>query len=269
MPDRVKLWLLRARSLERALKLFRQGHPEGLHDLRVTLRRTAATASAFGKKKVARRSRSLARSLSLRRQLEVDRQLLGRARDLGFLSQEIAAGLEARWDSLLSAGHRKALRVADGRKLRKLRGALLRLSRGGARGAIRSLERAWREAEEPLLSPPNGQRNRPLHRYRIAAKKARYLAEDLAACGVPGFEERIVEARAIQDALGRWNDLRLFRRRLVETREEAQRRGTVTLALELDRLIRALERTADSAKQNALETARRTTNVFPLLERSA
>ena len=48
------LWRKRARSLKKARKAFRAGDPEGLHDLRVALRRTAATAEALGKKKIVR-----------------------------------------------------------------------------------------------------------------------------------------------------------------------------------------------------------------------
>jgi hypothetical protein len=42
------LWSLRARSLVKARKAFLRGEPEGLHDLRVALRRVEATAAALG-----------------------------------------------------------------------------------------------------------------------------------------------------------------------------------------------------------------------------
>ena len=39
----------------------------------------------------------------------------------------------------------------------------------------------------------------------------------------------------------RWNDLRKFRRRLLESREEAELRGSVTQAAEIEHLLAALE----------------------------
>jgi hypothetical protein len=67
--------------------------------------------------------------------------------------------------------------------------------------------------------------------------------------------------KKIQDAIGRWNDLRLFRKRLRETRDDAEKRGSVTLVRELDHLISALERTVGKAREQAEHTARRQANV--------
>jgi len=57
------LWSLRARSLSKARKALVKNEPEGLHDFRVALRRTEATAAALGKKAIERKARSLVRSL--------------------------------------------------------------------------------------------------------------------------------------------------------------------------------------------------------------
>ena len=75
--------------------------------------------------------------------------------------------------------------------------------------------------------------------------------------------------KTAQEALGRWNDVRLFRRRLARTRRDAERRGAVTLALELDRLLSALDRTVEKARANAVDAARPLSNVVDLRRRTA
>ncbi|MDQ2978774.1 MAG: CHAD domain-containing protein, partial [Acidobacteriota bacterium] len=95
----------------------------------------------------------------------------------------------------------------------------------------------------------------------LAVKQARYLTEDLALAGRGGLEREIEGKKRIQDALGRWNDLRLFRRHLVATRDEAEHRGTVTFALELDRLIAALDPAVLSVRSQALGVVRGTSPV--------
>src|SRR5271154_1868825 len=92
------LWKLRARGLDEARRAVKRGDPEGLHDLRIALRRIGVTASALGRERVARRARVLARSLSRSRQLEVDRRLLERVGRLGLLSPDAVTALAARWE---------------------------------------------------------------------------------------------------------------------------------------------------------------------------
>jgi CHAD domain-containing protein len=263
------LWSLRARSLSKARKALLGEGPEGLHDFRVALRRAEATAAALGKKKIERRARSLVRSLSPLRQLEVDRHLLSRLRELGHLSENVAAGLDARWSADYSEGLEEAARVARSKKERRLERRLRRLARNDGDDATLRLELERRRIERRLLPPGEEATDRRLHRYRIAVKRARYLAEDLAACGVSGLESRIAREKELQDALGRWNDIHLFRERLKETREESEARGSVALVLELDHLIAALEGTVASARREALAVAGRFARVIPFLERSA
>ena len=112
--------------------------------------------------------------------------------------------------------------------------------------------RVEQDLSKPLADPPS---DRSLHRYRLTLKKARYLAEDLALMGSPGLEREIEGKKALQDAFGRWNDLRLFQRDLEKARKEAERRGTVTFVSELDRLISALEPAVESARAQALRRA--------------
>ncbi len=263
------LWSLRARSLSKARKAFLKSEPEGLHDLRVALRRVEATAAALGKKKIERKSRSLVRSLSPLRQLEVDRQLLSRLREMGHLTENVAAGLEARWGAEYAERVEKAARAARSGKRRLLERRLRRVARRSQDDIPFRLEIARRRLEGRLSPPPEDATDRRLHRYRIAVKRARYLAEDLAACGVPGLESRIAREKELQDAFGRWNDIHLFRERLKKTREESEERGSVGLVLELDHLIAALEGTVAGARREALAVAGRFARVFPFLERSA
>jgi CHAD domain-containing protein len=263
------LWSLRARSLSKARKALLNEEPEGLHDFRVALRRVEATAAALGKKKIERKARSLVRALSPLRQLEVNRHLLSRLRERRHLSENAAAALDARWGGEYSEGLEAAARVARSGKRRRLDGSLRRQARRREDDVPFRLEIERRRVESRLVPPPEDATDRRLHRYRIAVKRARYLAEDLAACGAPGLESRIAREKELQDALGRWNDIHLFRERLKETREESEARGSVSLVLELDHLIGALEGTVASARREALAVAGRFARVIPFLERSA
>lgn len=255
VPERVPLWKKKARLLEKAEKGFREKSPEGIHDLRVALRRVSATASALGRDKLAKKSKRLVRSLSDLRQIEVDRKLLARVRELGWLPEEVAAGVDARWDTLLKDGEKAAARRVPDEELESVRRKLSRLSRRKQQDLLVRLEEAKQKAEEGLAPLPEGANDRSLHRYRLAVKKVRYLTEDLALAGRPGLDADIERRKRVQDALGRWNDLRLFRRDLVATRDEAEKRGAVTFALELDRLIAALEPAVLSARHEALRVA--------------
>jgi len=255
VPPRSPLWKKKARLLEKAEKQFREKSPEGIHDLRVALRRVSATASALGRDKLAKQSRKLVRSLSELRQIEVDRKLLARVRDMGWLPEEVAAGVDARWDALLRDGEKAAARRVPDDQLEALRRTLSRISREKQENLLVRLEKAKRRADEGLGPLTEGANDRSLHRYRLAVKEARYIAEDLALAGRTGLEAEIERKKRIQDALGRWNDLRLFRRDLLSTRDEAEKRGAVTFVLELDRLVAALEPAVLTARKEALRVA--------------
>jgi len=265
----VDLWRERRRALKKAIAAFREGHPEGLHDVRVALRRLIATASAAGRRKLSRRARTLVRSLSERRQLEVDRQLLARVRELGLLSPDVAAGLDARWDRMLASGARDAQKTINGRRMRRLIRRLTLRGGPGNAGLTRRLLRQRQAMDRRVSRLPESGSNHELHRYRITVKKARYVAEDLALLHTPGAAAAADRLKATQEALGRWNDVRLFRRRLRRTRREAERRGAVTLAAELDRLLKALEGTVEKARADGLEAARGLGNIVPLRRRTA
>jgi CHAD domain-containing protein len=218
----------------------------------------SATASAVGERRLAKKSDKIVRSLSAVRQIEVDRKLLSRVRELGWLPDEVAFGVDARWSARLREGEKEVSRVPEA-ELESLRRKLARFAKKNTADLLPRLEKARTRAEENLsreLSDPASDRSdRSLHRYRLAVKKARYLAEDLALMGSPGLETEIEGKKALQDAFGRWNDLRLFRRDLDKARREAERRGTVTFVSELDRLISALEPVVESARAQALRSA--------------
>jgi CHAD domain-containing protein len=259
------LWQLRVQALDRARKAAKRGEPEGLHDLRVALRRAAATAGALGARSVSRDAKSLVRSLSADRQIQVDRELLARIGKLGYLSPDATTALAARWEKLAERGSRRIARAAEGRALRGLRKDLARLSRRRLGDHdVEKLERARGKAEATLAEPLEGKDDGALHRHRIAVKKARYLAEDLGALGVRRFASQIEREKTLQEALGRWNDLRLFARRLADSRDEAEERGAVTLAAELEHLLAALETTIAEVRRSAIEISRTAAKVVPL-----
>jgi len=254
--DPGELWNLRVRSVDRARKAARRAEPEGLHDLRVALRRVSATAEALGAKRVSRDARDLVQSLSEDRQIQVDRQLLARIGQLGYLSPDAATALAARWEKLSERGVRRIVRAADGKTLRALLKDMDRLARRKAADAVERLERARVKAEATLENSLEGKDDDALHRYRIAVKKARYLAEDLAALGVRRFTSSIEREKELQETLGRWNDLRMFCRRLAESRDEAEGRGAVLLAAELERLLTLLEPTIGAVRRAAVEASK-------------
>ena len=269
MPESDSLWKRRAQSLEKARKALKRGDPEGLHDLRVALRRVSATAKALGRKDVSKDAKSIVRSLSEQRQLEVDRQLLSRIGRLGLLSPDAVTALASRWEKLATRGARKIARAADGRPIHALNRRVSRLTRKEENAAVARLERARRRAQEALAQPLEGKDDRTLHRYRIAVKKARYLAEDLAALGVREWRSHVEREKGLQEALGRWNDLRMFCRRIAESRDEAEERGAVRLAAELEHLLAALETTVATVRKSAVEASRATARVAPLERRAS
>ena len=144
------LWKLRARGLEEARQAVKRGSPEGLHDLRVALRRLAITSAALGRKRLAGRAKSIARSLSRSRQLEVDRRLLERIGRLGLLSPDAVTALAARWEKVAGRGVRRLARATDGKRMQKLRRRLETLARKRSGRGLGRLGKARREAEQAL-----------------------------------------------------------------------------------------------------------------------
>jgi len=264
-----ELWRIRRRALEKARRSAREGDPEALHDLRVALRRTSTTARALARHRVSREAKRIVRSLSKQRQLEVDRALLSRIGRLGLLSPDAVTALATRWEQLAARGGRRIARANEGPEIRRLLRRLARLERRESSDSIERLERERRRAEADLATSLEGEDDRALHRYRIAVKRARYLAEDLAALGLRQWRTEAEREKKLQDALGRWNDLRLFARRLAAARDEAETRGAVTLAGELRHLSSGLEATIAAVRRNAVEASRQTPPAAPAIRKAA
>ena len=266
MTDSPSLWELRRKSLARARKRWRSGEAEGLHDFRVALRRVAATAAALGRRKLERRAEEIVRGLSSHRQGEVDRALLARIRELGLLSEDAATALEIRWKPAPGAAN-TVENGAGEKRLRRLTRKLRALEKRAPGGALNRLLVERREAEAALAKHPGKDDDRGLHRYRLRVKRARYLAEDLVACGRREYEAAVARERSAQDDLGRWNDLRLFLERIDRERKRAERRGAVRLAAELEQLARSLSAPLAGLRRTAADAARRLATSFSAADR--
>jgi CHAD domain-containing protein len=218
----------------------------------------------MGRRRVSRKARSIARSLSKPRQLEVDRQLLHRIGQLGFLPPDAVTALGARWEKESERAARRVARATDGRRVRALRRKVAHLPGGRAADALARVERARKKAEAVLAGSLERANDRTFHRHRLAVKRARYLAEDLAALGLSQWTGPRERERRLQETLGRWNDLRLFSGRLRQARAEAEERGAVTLSGEIEHLLAALEPTIASLREAAVKASRGTARIVPL-----
>jgi hypothetical protein len=252
------------RALETARKAAKRGDAEGLRDLGHALHHVRVTARALGRRAIARAAKRVARALARKTQLETDRRLLERIGRLGFLSPDAVTALAARWEKQAAREARRAARAADGPKLHRLRRRLERLAHKGSNGAIERLEKARQRVEAALARSLEGRDDAALRRYRRAAVRARCIAEDLGALGLPPAALGAVREAALEGALVRWNDLRKFRRRLLDSREEAELRGSVTQAAEIEHLLAVLEPPIGSLRAAAVTASRRTAQVVPL-----
>jgi uncharacterized protein (DUF2267 family) len=258
------VWKARVRQLEGARKAAGRQDPEGLRDLRDALQHIRVTAQALGRRGIARKAKRIASSLSRQARLEADWRLLERIGRLGFLSPDAVTALAARWDKQAGRGARRAARAADGSKINRLQRRLERLARKGSGRGAQRMEAARQSVEAALARSLEGRDDDALRRYRIAAVKTRCLAEDLAVLGLPTAAPRAARQAALEGALGHWNDLCKFRRRLVDSREEAQWRGSVTQAGEIAHLLAALEPPISSLRAAAVAASRRTAHVVPM-----
>ena len=264
MKESASVWKALVRKLEEARKASKRGSPEGLRHLHDALQHIRVTARALGRRRIARKAKRIARSLSGQTQLEADRRLLARIGRLGFLSPDAVTALAARWEKQASRGARRAAKAADGPQIHRLRRRLERLARHGSGRSVERMEAARQRVEAALARSLEGRDDAALRRYRLAARKAHCLAEDLAALGLPTNDPHAAREAALEVALGRWNDLCKFRRRLGNSREEAELRGSVTQASELDRLLAALELPIGALRAAAVAASRRTAHIVPM-----
>lgn len=257
------VWKARARSLEEARQAARRGSPGSLPALRRELRAVVTTADALGRGRAKRLARALSRTLSQPHRLAIDRQLLDRVGRLGLLSPEAVAALVARWEKQTERTAARVSRATEGRKMRRLRQRLAALARREAAKTLDRITVAHRDAGTALARALEGKDDRALRRSRRAARRATSLAEDLAALGLPEPPDAGRE-RALDSGLTRWHDLRSFRKRLSKSRSEFERRGTVVLAAEVERLLAALEPAVASARAAAVAATRPAGRVLPM-----
>jgi len=257
------VWKARARSLEENRQAARRGSPGSLPDLRRTLQAIAATSGALGRSRVESLARSIGRAIAAPRRLVVDRRLLDRVGRLGLLSPEAVAALVTHWEKQTEDATARLARATDGRRMRRLRRRLARLARKEPARTLDRISAAHRSAAAAVARPLDGKDDGALRRYRRAVRRARFLAEGLAALGLPEHPDAARE-RALDEALTRWHDLRAFRKRLARSRSESERRGTVLLAAEIERLLAVLEPALASARAGAIAASRGGGRVVPL-----
>lgn len=263
MNSTAGVWKARARALEEARQAVRRGNPGGVAALSRELRAVAATAAAVRRRRERRLARAIARSLARARRLAVERHLLDRIGRLGLLSPEAVAALSSRWEQQSRRGAERVARAADGRRTRRLRRRLARLARHESAQTLDRIVGAHRRAAGAAGRSLDGKDDRALARSFRAARRARSLAEDLAALGLPE-PPGAGRDRALEDRLSRWHDLRSFRRRLEKSREESEVRGAVGLAAEIERLLAVLEPALVSARAEAVAASRPAARVLPM-----
>jgi CHAD domain-containing protein len=140
---------------------------------------------------------------------------------------------------------KKLTRSLDADRVKKLRKRLRRAESEIVLNGIDPLKRAFVHLPKPSATPPT---EKMLHASRIAAKRARYLAE--LAADSPDAKAVISELKRAQDEIGRWHDVL----KLTERAEELFGGvGESSLVAALQNISRARFRRAGTALQVALK----------------
>jgi hypothetical protein len=252
---RAPFWDRKVRDLAKAWRVFRQDAPGGVEALSAALGSVAASARATKGERLARRARRLRRRLAELSALERNRDILKRVRRLGFLPPEAAESLDARWEELSGALARRARRHLRGRRLRRLRREISRHGRHAPERFLALLERSYRRAVRRVGGLASSAEDRDLLRQLRRRRKASQIARVLGEAGAPAAPGNIAAEDPGAAALARWRELCLFRRSLERELREAERRGAVTLALDLDGLLATLEKTLVRARREAAAAA--------------
>lgn len=245
-PPGKTIWRSLRKSLRSARRRFRAGDADGLHDVRVVLRRISVVAEAGDRRKVARGAAILVRKLSPLRQIEVDRQLVAELARSGALPPQDARAVDTLLDARWRRGVEKAFARLSGGRAAKLEARLGRAREDATLAA--GLERR----SQGGLAIPSELDEDGLHRLRIAVKKRRYALMARRDLGASGLEGEIARCQALQDVLGRANDWRSFRRDLVRMRERKRADPVMDPALDA-----VFDLVSDSAERT-LRTARET-----------
>jgi CHAD domain-containing protein len=209
------------------------GLPEGIHQMRVAVRRLRAVLSAFAKMLPAEQRRALSLearwlsdALGAARNLDVFGRVLLAAAPSDITDPDGGAALAAAAEERRRAAYAQAIRAV---RSRRYTGLLLHLLRWFATCGWRTatvtdaldqpidslaamvLERRLRAVKRRSTGFAR-QSVQQRHRLRIALKKLRYAAEVLAELYPPAEVERFTERlKRLQDDLGDANDVRVGR----------------------------------------------------------
>ena len=222
---------------------FEDGEPDGLHDLRVAMRRLRSWLRAFRPElsdtvrgRTRRKLRALASATNDARDDEVTLAFIGRQADLPPRTRAAMRDIIGRLEKVCD-DHSRAMRRTLGRDLRKTTrdlaaeleswwerhllddSAAPRQMSSVFADAIRDATRTMRSALERIEGADKAD---DVHRARIAAKRLRYLLEPLG--DEHGVAESIKQLRSLQRQLGDARDAHRIATRLIrEIGEHAAR----------------------------------------------
>jgi CHAD domain-containing protein len=220
--------------LERAARgTRRRGDPESTHDVRVATRRLEAALDLWRsvlpgrRRRRARRAlRALRRDLGPAREVEITLRLLRErfgalAADARIASTLLGDRLQQRAGRLEAQAARRCARRVVRRVRRRFElaweGVVLDEGQGISFVEVgrARLARRRRRGRAALLEAAEGGINELLHTARVAAKRWRYMLERLAAADPATDTSEQVWLEAVQEALGRIQDLAVLRQRAV------------------------------------------------------
>lgn len=226
-------------AVEDATGAVRAGRPEGIHDLRVAMRRGRACLRTF------RPLFERDRAERLRDELKWMTTMLGSARDpevlarrlarrldrldveerMGPVRRELVGGCRAEADRGRAAVLAGFETVRYRRLLDELAAVAVcppyRSGRSGRDVAVllgcvrKEVRRAARRADLAEAQPPGPRRDAAFHDVRKAAKRVRYAAETVGPLAPSGARRLARRFEALQDVLGERQDAAVARRLLV------------------------------------------------------
>ena len=251
-------------------QMVRDEHPDGVHDLRVAMRRTRSLLTTF------KRELGPDRCAPLKDELRWAGGELGPVRDLEVVHERIGAvlgdqrvelvlgGVQARVDDHLRRRRPEVTArveaLLDSERWRRLLADLDRFGREPPTGtevdARRRLSKDWRRlrrrARQAAQAVDERAHETALHEVRKAAKRARYAAETLGPLFGEDAARMEAAAEAVQQSLGDHRDTLLTRRVLRELGVQAHLDGDNGFTFGR---LHALEEAAASAALGAYEEA--------------
>ena len=245
----VKARALFDRMSRQVTRVAKELSPENVHHFRTNIRRVEALVEQLA-------SEGGSES-KLLRQLSKLRKRAGRMRDLdvqiAFLKELRVPDRQNHREQLLeqlveekSRRERKLAAAFDAESVRKLRNRLRKVSAEINFGGTDPLRMAFARLPRPASTSLS---EKELHACRIAAKRARYLAE---LSDAPGAKAFIEELKRAQDAVGEWHDLFKLTQRAEKLFGSVRDSSLVAV---LGNITRARFRRAGSALLDALRSA--------------